>query len=178
MPMVETEAVRAPDRAVTLEGAREAHHARRTNADDSQATPGVEASPAPRAQVNTREAEHTVAAVTGAEVEIAAPAIAAVRVEPPVDGTTVPGGNARTADLGLPHAHLTVTAGSFMTARIVLPRLRHHSSHQTSPQFPRQGISLFLHLPQLDTKAPGHRLHRLHLRTWPEAPRDGSQILS
>lgn len=157
MPEVEIEAARAPDPAATLEGVHEAHHAMRPNVDDSHETREVVLSPAAGVRVNNGEADHTAEVVMEVEVDVAVPATPLAGVQTPVDG---PGGMARTADLGLPNAHLAVMIGSFMTVQTALLRLHHSNSHQTFLPFLRQEISLSLHLPRLDIKAPGHR-HRL-----------------
>ncbi|KAJ4233163.1 hypothetical protein NW759_001944 [Fusarium solani] len=132
-------------------------------------------SPAAGVRVNPGEADHTAEVVTEVEVDVAVPATPLAGVQTPIDGTTVLGDIARTADLGLPNAHLDVMTGSFMTVRTALLHLRHRNSRLTFLQFLHREISLFPHLPRLDIKAPGHR-HRL-LRIWPEVPRAGSQIL-
>lgn len=172
MPEAEIEADRALDPAATLEGVREAHHAMRLNVDDSHETREVVLSPAAGVRVNTGEADHTAEVVTGVEVDVAVLATPLTGVQIPVDGL---GGMARTADLGLPNAHLAVMTGSFMTVQTAPLHLHHSNSHQTFLPFLHQEISLFLRLPRLDIKAPGHR-HRL-LRISPEVPRAGSLTL-
>jgi hypothetical protein len=147
----------------------------RTNVDDSHETREAVVSPAAGVRVNPGEADHTAEVVTEVEVDVAVPATPLAGVQTPIDGTTVLGDIARTADLGLPNAHLDVMTGSFMTVRTALLHLRHRNSRLTFLQFLHREISLFPHLPRLDIKAPGHR-HRL-LRIWPEVPRAGSQIL-
>ncbi|KAI8658832.1 CID domain-containing protein [Fusarium keratoplasticum] len=155
-----SQAARAPDQAATLEGVREAHHATRTNVDDSHETREAVVSPAAGVRVNTGEADHTAEVAMEVEVDVAVPATPLAGVQTPVDGTTVPGDIARTADLGLPNAHLAVMTGSFMTVQIALLRLRHNNSRRTFLQFLHREISPFPRLPRLDIKAPGHR-HRL-----------------
>ncbi|KAI8714732.1 CID domain-containing protein [Fusarium sp. LHS14.1] len=153
----EIEADRALDPVATPEGVREAHHAMRPNVDDSHETREVVLSPAAGVRVNTGEADHTVEVVMGVELDVAVPATPLAGVQIPVDGL---GGMARTADLGLPNAHPAVMIRSSMTVQTALLHLHHSNSHQIFLPFLHQEISLFLPLPRLDIKAPGHR-HRL-----------------
>ncbi|RSL42109.1 hypothetical protein CEP53_012372 [Fusarium sp. AF-6] len=174
---VETEAVRALDPAATLEGVREAHHAKRPNVDDSHETQEAAVSPAAGVRVSTGEADHTAEVVTEVEVDIAVPATPLAGVQTQVTGTTVLGGSTLTASLGHPHphAHLIGMTVTFTNLQTVFIYLCHNNSHRTFLQFPHQEISPFPRLLQLDIKGPGHR--RRLLRIWPEVPRVGSLTL-
>ncbi|RTE83686.1 hypothetical protein BHE90_001789 [Fusarium euwallaceae] len=141
----------------TLEGVREAHHAKRPNVDDSHETQEAVVSPAAGVRVNTGEADHTAEVVTEVEVDIAVPATPLAGVQTLVNGMTVPDGSTRTASLGHPHphAHLIGMIVTFTNLQTVFIYLCHNNSHGTR----RSLVLLGNHGEVVAVEAEEHPIH-------------------